>query len=350
MYTLYRSVTDHSELELICEVDSVLIETKWTWSSPLKTQDKEIASSYKSKPVNINNTCFGSRLVRPVTSFTDRFFSMRIVPVQFEDAGVYRCSQGSDKHLTINLVTVKAELSDEETEGDSVPLTCSVSHVTESMRLVWINSDGKIVAEKTFKEQKQKEDNLQLIIQKFDRDRMNWTCILFHQNTPKVLIPYYLKFTKPYTVQPTDAIVFGSLALLIIILVIILTLRRCRRAGKQGSESQRSKPVQRRENREDAFQLYSNINEIQQMQDTESPVLETSSFPEYAIVNRKAKANNAEREDIHYGSINFHKTATGSKQGTERTQRNKQPSVVELGASNENDSSIYAQIAQVRDQ
>ncbi|XP_048449375.1 uncharacterized protein LOC109937144 isoform X2 [Rhincodon typus] len=198
MYTLYRSVTDHSELELICEVDSVLSKTKWTWSSPLKTQDNEIASSSKSKPVNINSTYFGSRLVRPVTSFTDRFFSIRIVPVQFEDAGVYRCSQGSDNHLTINLVTVKVtvEPSDAVTEGYTVTLICSVSHVTESVRLVWINSDGKIVAEKTFKEQKQERDSLQLVIQEFDKDGGNWTCILFNQNTPKVLIPYHLKYNE----------------------------------------------------------------------------------------------------------------------------------------------------------
>nr|AGQ17915.1 obscurin-like protein [Ginglymostoma cirratum] len=236
-YTLYRSVTDHSELKLICEVDSVEIGTKWTWSSHLTNEDKEIASIYKPKLVNISGAYFGSRLVSPVTSFTDMFFSVRIVPVLFEDAGVYRCSQGSDNHVTINLVTVKvtAEPSDAVTEGNTVTLTCTVSHVTEPIRFVWINRDGKIVAETTLKEQKQEEESLQLVIQEFDRDSLNWTCILFHQNTPKVLIPYHLKYNEHYTFQHTKVVVFGSLALLlIIVLIVVLSLRKCMGARKQG--------------------------------------------------------------------------------------------------------------------
>ncbi|XP_060692896.1 uncharacterized protein LOC132823261 isoform X2 [Hemiscyllium ocellatum] len=352
-YTLYRSVTDRSELELICEVDSTIIKTKWTWSSPLKDEDQEIAFTYKSKPVNINRTYFGSRLVPSVSSFTDRFFSVRIVPVLFEDAGVYRCFQGSNNHLTINLITVKvtAEPSDAETEGGSVTLTCSVSDVTESMRLAWIDSGGKIVAAKTFKEQKQEEDNLQLIIQEFDRDRRNWTCTLFHQSIPKVLIPYYLEFNKPSAFRHTNVIIFGSLALLLIILlIVVLSLRKCMGTRKQGSESQRSKPLQQEKNVEDSSQIYSNINDAQQMQGTELSGLGTSNFSDYATIGEKAKIDSIEKEDIHYGSINFQKTAPGSKQGTERTWSGKQSSEVELSASNEGDSIIiYAQIAKVQD-
>ncbi|XP_048399891.1 uncharacterized protein LOC125458550 isoform X2 [Stegostoma tigrinum] len=352
-YTLYRSVTGHSELKLICEVDSMEIETKWTWSSHLTNEDKKIASISKSKLVNINTADFGSRLVSPVTNFTGTFFSVWIVPVLFEDAGVYRCSQGSDNYLTINLLTVKitAEPSDAVTEGNTVHLTCSVSHVTEPIRLVWINSDGKIVAEKTLKEQKQQEDSLQLVIQEFDRDSWNWTCILFHQTNPKVLIPYRLKYNERYPFQHTEAVVFGSLGLLlIIILIVVLSLRKCMGARKQGLKSQRLKPLQQKEDVEDISQLYSNINEVQQMQGTESLELGTNSS-EYASVSGMAKAVDIEKEDIHYGSINFQKTAPGSKQVTERAQSNKQLSGAELGASNEGDSSIiYAQIAGVQDQ
>ncbi|XP_078392418.1 uncharacterized protein LOC144675649 [Cetorhinus maximus] len=106
--------------------------------------------------------------------------------------------------VTIQLITVKvtAEPSDAVTEGDTVTLTCSVSDVTESMRLVWINSDGKTVVEKTLKEEKQEQGLLQLIIQNADRDRRNWTCVLFHQNIPKVLIPYYLKINMRARILP----------------------------------------------------------------------------------------------------------------------------------------------------
>ncbi|XP_072446515.1 uncharacterized protein [Chiloscyllium punctatum] len=372
-FTLYRSVTDHSGLELVCEVDSTITKTKWTWSSHSKNEGQEIASTYKSKPVNINRAYFGSRLVPPVSNVTDRFFSVRIVPVLFEDAGVYRCFQGSNIHLTIHLITVKVtvEPSDAVTEGGSVTLTCSVSDVTESMRLAWIDSGGKIVATKTFNEQKQEGDNLQLIIQEFDRDRRNWTCTLFHQSIPKVLIPYYLEFNKPSAFRHTNVIIYGSLALLLIILlIVVLSLRKCMETRKRGptdkpppvlsltcgSESQRSKPLQQEENVEDSSQIYSNINDVQQMQayfsaGTELPGLGTSNFSDYATDGKMAKIDSIEKEDIHYGSINFQKTAPGSKQGTEGTRSGKQSSEVELGASNEDDSIIiYAQITKVQDQ
>ncbi|XP_067900056.1 uncharacterized protein [Heterodontus francisci] len=315
IYTLYRSVTDHSELYLSCEVQSDYTETKWTWSSRyFQNQKEEIASTYRSEPININRTYFGSRLVPTETNFNGNNFNVQIVPVLFEDSGIYTCSLGSYNFVTIKLITVKVttEPPDAVTEGDTVTLTCSVSDVTESMRLVWISSDGKTVAEKTLKEQKQEEDVLQLIIQKTDRDRENWTCVLLHQNTPKVLIPYYLKFNSRSTFKHTNVVIFGSLALLlIIILALVLSLRKCKVA-----------------------------------EDNETLVPETSSFADYAEVNQKAKEDNTEREDIHYGSVIFQEKAQGHRHGI---QRNKQSSDTNPAHSKEDDSSvIYAQIAQVK--
>ncbi|XP_067899204.1 uncharacterized protein [Heterodontus francisci] len=343
--TLYRSGLDHSELYLSCKALSEHNRTKWTWSSRyFQNQEKEIASTYRSEPFNINRTYFGSRLVPVAANFNGKNFSVRIVPVLFEDAGVYTCSLGSYKYVTFKLITVKvtAEPPDAVTEGDTVTLTCSVSDVTKSMRLVWINNDGKTVAEKTLKEQKQEEDVLQLIIQKTDRDRENWTCVLFHQNTPKVLIPYYLKFNSGYTFKHTHVVVFGSLAvLLIIILAVVLCISKCKVADLG---NQKEKSLQQGENIEDASRLYSNINEIQKIQgDNKAPVPETSSFAEYEMVNRKANEDNTEREDIHYGSVSFQKKAPGDRHGM---QHNNQSSDTNLAPSNEDDSSvIYAQVA-----
>ncbi|XP_067852706.1 uncharacterized protein [Heptranchias perlo] len=311
-YTLYRSGTDHSELYLICEAQSEYTKTKWTWRSHhFQNQEEEIASTFSSKPIKLNRTYFGTRLEPTMANFNRKYFIVRIVPVLFEDAGVYTCSLGPYPYVTIKLITVKvrAEPSDTVTEGDTVTLTCSVSDVTESIRLVWINNDGKTVEEKTFKEQKQEQKCLQLIIQKAHRDRRNWTCVLFHQNSPKVSIPYYLKVNS--------------------------------------LENQRQKPLQPRENIEDASQLYSNANEIQQMQgDNETSVPETSHFSEYATVNIKAKKEDTEREDIHYASVIFQKKAQGSRHGT---QGNQQSSDTNLTPSKEDDSFvIYAQIAQAK--
>ncbi|XP_067852161.1 uncharacterized protein [Heptranchias perlo] len=321
-YTLYRSGTDHSELYLICEALSERSKTKWTWRSHhFQNQEKEIASTFRSQPIKKNGTHFGIRLVSTVANFNGMNFIVSIIPVLFEDAGIYSCSLGLNQYVIIQLITVKvtAEPSDAVTEGDTVTLTCSVSDVTESMRLVWINNYSKIVEEKTFKEQKQEEKCLRLIIQKADRDRRNWTCVLFHQNSPKVLIPYYLKVNNDYTFKHTNVVIFGSLALLLIIILgVVLCLKKFKAAGL---ENQRQKPLQPRESREDAFQLYSNANEIQQMQDTET-------------------------EDIHYASVAFRKKAPGSRHGT---PDNQQSSDTNMTPSKEDDSSvIYAQIAQAK--
>ncbi|GCC20548.1 hypothetical protein chiPu_0019110 [Chiloscyllium punctatum] len=349
-YTLYRSDTDHSEFKLVCQYFDNQFETvAWRRRSAAQNQEKIIASATRSQPISIDRTHFGNRLVPTTSRFNGVNFNARIVPVLFEDAGVYTCFLQANKIVTITLITVKvtAEPSDAETEEDSITLTCSVSHVTESIRLVWINNDGKIIEEKTLNKRNRKEKSLRLIIEKADRGRGKWMCVLFQQNMPQVSVPYYLELSEHSAFHHTNVIVFVSLALLlIIVLVLVLSLRKCKGAG---SKSQRPTPVQQKENVEDTSQPVSNFNEVQQMQaDTKSSVLGTSSFSEYATVNRKAKADNTETEDIHYAAINFQRIAPGSKKGAERTQSNKNPSEVELGTSNEEDSSIiYAQIAYV---
>uniref|UniRef100_UPI00398EA5D4 uncharacterized protein isoform X2 n=1 Tax=Pristiophorus japonicus TaxID=55135 RepID=UPI00398EA5D4 len=311
-YTLYRSGTDRSELDLICySVASTYNAAAWTWSSHhLPNQEKKIATASKSQPIDVNRTDFGSRLVPTVGHFNGRTFSVRIVPVLFDDAGVYTCSLESSKFVTIKLITVKAEPSDAETEGDTVTPTCSVSDVTEPMRLVWINSDGRTVGEKTLNGRNGEEKSLRLIIQKADRGRGNWICAVFYQNQPQVLVPYYLEPSDDYTFKHTNVVIFGSLALLlVIVLTVVLCLRKRKVAGV-----------------------------------TEMPVPETSRVAENTTVNRKAKVDDTEREDIHYGSIAFQTSSPGSRHGT---QCNKQSSDPNLAPSKEDGSSvIYAQIAQ----
>ncbi|XP_041049860.1 uncharacterized protein LOC121281175 isoform X2 [Carcharodon carcharias] len=345
-YTLYRSSTDHSEIDLICEALSKFSKTEWTWSSRyFQNQEKEIASAYKSQPIGVKRTYFGNRLVPTKTDFNGKNFIVRIVPVLFDDAGVYTCLLAKYEIVTITLITVKvtSEPSDAVTEGDTVTLTCSVSDVTESMRIVWINRDGKTVVEKTLKEEKQEQGLLQLVIQNANRDRRNWTCVLFHQNIPQVLIPHYLKVNNAHTFQHTSVVIFASLAFLLLIILAVVLRLKCKAAGL---ESQRPKSLQPKENTEDASQLYSSLHEIQQMQgDNETAVPETSGFDEYAVISRKAEKDNTEREDIHYGSIDFQKKATGSSQGKGGAQWNTQSSDTELASSKEDVSSvIYAQV------
>uniref|UniRef100_UPI00398F616C uncharacterized protein isoform X2 n=1 Tax=Pristiophorus japonicus TaxID=55135 RepID=UPI00398F616C len=239
-YTLYRSGTDRSELDLICRsVASTYNAAAWTWSSHhLPNQEKKIATASKSQPIDVNRTDFGSRLVPTVGHFNGRTFSVRIVPVLFDDAGVYTCSLGSSKFVTIKLITVKAEPSDAETEGDTVTPTCSVSDVTEPMRLVWINSDGRTVGEKTLNGRNGEEKSLRLIIQKADRGRGNWICAVFYQNQPKVLVPYYLEPSVRVRPLPTIWMVTVSGYLLVklgIAVGLISCLKRMNRISHSGS-------------------------------------------------------------------------------------------------------------------
>ncbi|XP_069754191.1 uncharacterized protein [Narcine bancroftii] len=195
-FTVYRSDKDDSELDLICGASAEFTDTKWTWRSQrFQNQVKDIASTRRSQPINIDRSYFGNRLGARVGNLSGMNFSLRIVPVRFEDAGVYTCSIGTYKHVTIELITVKVtpDSSEAETEGNKVTLTCTVSEVSESMKLVWINDEGKVVEEKYVMEQQQKHNSLQLVIQKAEEAQRKWTCGLFHQHTPKVFIPFHLQ-------------------------------------------------------------------------------------------------------------------------------------------------------------
>ncbi|XP_062908712.1 uncharacterized protein LOC134348860 [Mobula hypostoma] len=192
-YSLYRSATDHSEFHLLCYSHSVYNSAAWTWLSRLhQSSRKTIATALKSQPVNVSESHFVNRLMLTETPFNGWNFSVRVFPVVFEDAGDYTCSLGTSVFITIKLITVKvtAEPSDTVTEGDTVTLSCSVSDVTASPRLVWINGDGETVGDKTLTGD---EKSLSLIVQKADRGEGKWTCGVFDQDRLQLCVPYNLK-------------------------------------------------------------------------------------------------------------------------------------------------------------
>ncbi|XP_069754195.1 uncharacterized protein [Narcine bancroftii] len=193
--TLFRSVTDHSEFLLICYYsgDTSFSYAKWTWTSHFhETQEKRIANGMNYEAVNVDRTYFKNRLETIMPKFNGKNFSARIVPVLFEDAGVYKCSMDWNDIVIIKLITVKvtAEPSNAVTEGDTVNLTCSVSKIVSSMRLIWINADDKAVREKKMAEE---EKSLSVMIQKTDRGRGNWRCGLLYKDKLHLLVPYYLE-------------------------------------------------------------------------------------------------------------------------------------------------------------
>ncbi|XP_059846455.1 uncharacterized protein LOC132405565 [Hypanus sabinus] len=349
-YTIYRAGIDHSELTLICESYSELHKTKWIWKSHLfQNRVMEVATSYKSQLIYISGrSYFKNRLRTTEENLNVSNFNVRIVPVQFEDAGVYTCSQGSHQYVAIELITVRvtAEPPNAVTEGDSVSLTCSVSEVSESMRLVWINSAGETVDEKIFMEQKNEGESLQLIIPTDDKVQRKWMCALFHQDRPKIFILHHLQVNKDRSFKHTTVVITGGLALLlIIILVMVLCLRKYKDTGL-GNQSQKSQQPKR--NIEDDSNLYANPNEMHPIQGTNAmPEPETSHIAEYMSVSRKAVQKDTE-ENIHYGSICFKENAPGERHATLSSN---QVSDTNLPSSNDNISSVvYAQITKNRNE
>ncbi|XP_059845861.1 uncharacterized protein LOC132405181 [Hypanus sabinus] len=227
--TVYRSDTEHSELDLICEASAKFNKTKWTWKSQLfQHQQAEIASTHSSESIDVDRSYFGNRLRTTVGNLKGKNFSMRIAPVQFGDAGVYTCSTGLHKHVTIELIAVKvtAEPSDEDSGGDNVTLNCSVSDVTASTRLVWINGDDKTIQVETLNDHGQEGKSSQQIIPKIDADKTKWMCAVFHQNILKILIPYRKNMCPPLNIL--IIIVSGYLLVkLVIALGLICCLTRC---------------------------------------------------------------------------------------------------------------------------
>ncbi|XP_059845860.1 uncharacterized protein LOC132405180 [Hypanus sabinus] len=301
--SLYRSVTDHSEFHLNCyNSNEVYNNAIWSWTSIFnQSLKKQIATALKSQPVNDVDSHFVNRLKLTATPFNGWNFSMRVFPVVFEDAGEYTCTLDQKSFQTMKLVTVKvtAELSDTVTEGDTVTLSCSVSFATASTRLVWINGDGETVGDKTLSDV---EKSLSLIIQKADRGRGKWTCVVFDQDRLRLSLPYSLE-VKGNNYTNNIAIIGSLVLLLIIILGLVLCLKKCKRKDQP-------------------------------------PVTETSHAAEYMSVDNKSKQEDTE-EAIHYGDIDFKNETSGSRHDMQGK------STINVGDSKDGKHSVYAEIAQV---
>ncbi|XP_072120622.1 uncharacterized protein [Mobula birostris] len=302
-YTLYRSATNHSEFHLLCYGKNDYNSAAWTWESHLhQSLRKTIATALRSQPVNVSDSHFVNRLMFSETPFNGWNFSMRVFPVVFEDAGEYKCTLETSVSINIRLITVKvtAEPSDTVTEGDTVTLSCSVSDITASTRLVWINGDGETVGDKTLTGE---EKSLSLIIRKADRGRGKWICGVFDQEKLQLSVPYNLEVRVNYT----NIVIIGSLVLLLIIILgLVLCLKKCRRKDQ-------------------------------------TPATETSHVAEYMSVDMKSKQEDTE-EAIHYGDINFKNKTSGSRHDMQDSNK----SSINFGDSKDDQRVvIYAQIAQV---
>ncbi|XP_078087685.1 uncharacterized protein LOC144505454 [Mustelus asterias] len=101
--------------------------------------------------------------------------------------------------VTVELITIQVTASPSHplTEGDSVSLTCSVSHISTATRLVWMDNGRNIlVKEKTFNLSDEGNNSLSLFILNIGQHNRGWSCLVFNRTMLKYYLVYRLEVNE----------------------------------------------------------------------------------------------------------------------------------------------------------
>ncbi|XP_038652084.1 uncharacterized protein LOC119965405 isoform X2 [Scyliorhinus canicula] len=129
-YTSYWPIFDHGLIDLSCKSKSKQNVSTWYWRNNSQiTGIRLVSSADKKDERNINNLDIQNRI--SLKNFDGMSFPLQISPAQFEDAGNYQCTMDTMHLVKIELITIQVSAipSHPLTEGDSVSLACSISHV-----------------------------------------------------------------------------------------------------------------------------------------------------------------------------------------------------------------------------
>ncbi|XP_007900232.2 uncharacterized protein LOC103184171 [Callorhinchus milii] len=234
---------------------------------------------------------------------------------------------------------------DTGTGGVSTNLICSVSEVTETVRLVWMGNDSKtFITEKTLKAEIQEEKSLSLSVQ--GADGGTWTCVLFHQNSPRVIIPYYLEPSENKGSSNISIFLYVSVLMVLFFILLVSVVLVVIKLKASGSANKRQEVQQQGEYLDDGSLLYSNVQYVQ----ASKSATNSSNFDEYATLSQREPkpSANAEThnpaemksEEIHYASVTFQvKSGSNSK----KRFNSEEPSA-NFGTSDEEPCVIYASV------
>ncbi|XP_072369039.1 uncharacterized protein [Scyliorhinus torazame] len=193
-YTSYWPIFDHGLIDLSCKSKSKQNVSTWYWRNDSQiARIRLVSSADKKDERNTNNLDIQNRI--RLKNFDGMSFPLQISPAQFEDAGNYECTMDTMHLVKIELITmqVSAIPSHPLTEGDSVSLACSISQVSNSTRLVWMDNGRNIlVKEKTFNLSGEGKYSLSLFIPKIGQHNRRWTCLVFNRSMLKIHIVYRL--------------------------------------------------------------------------------------------------------------------------------------------------------------
>nr|XP_014342173.1 PREDICTED: uncharacterized protein LOC106702952 [Latimeria chalumnae] len=190
-YTLYRASRGNGELRLICRSTVNYSKGCWYWKPQhAPTDEKKITCAGKYKDFQMSAPLFENRTKSITVFYAETNYQLHITPIQFEDAGDYRCILERALFSTVKLITAQANASYALDKHNTVTLTCSVSDVPGPIKLAFVGNEA-VVHEKHLTESSGVK-SFTLQVQAISKDDIKWKCVVFHRDVLKVIIPVQL--------------------------------------------------------------------------------------------------------------------------------------------------------------
>ncbi|XP_059355345.1 uncharacterized protein LOC132094704 isoform X2 [Carassius carassius] len=289
---IYRQSSNNSDLLLICKNNRNIFESfKWTWE-PRPNSQIDLIVSEKGRQNQLKGPIAPGRCSS--TEYNGQVLIFHISPVYFNYTGTYNCFTGARVYTTITLHTIRVSVEPPYgvLRNQSVVLTCELSEVTESVRLVWLRMEGNrgVLVKQQIMTEKNNKLQLTVNLSSYETDPLNWQCAVFTENTLRALASITSSLILSTTNTPSmstenlnvtnkavnnhaKATVFCVLALFTGILLGILLCYCYKKRKSMHSDPQESEPVyinisQMRndrehsstlENRENSPEIYRNI-------------------------------------------------------------------------------------------
>ncbi|XP_035288262.1 uncharacterized protein LOC118235224 [Anguilla anguilla] len=132
-------------------------------------------------------------------------FSLSISPLLWNDSGQYRCTlcDGDKLHkqCIYEIITVKVYSEPMElTEGENGSLVCAISHLKESTRLLWIDTQSQQMFSNP--EAQKHAGEFRLVVRNVTLAQSAWECAVFRQDRLRALVPFTLTVKSRATRPP----------------------------------------------------------------------------------------------------------------------------------------------------
>ncbi|XP_056611292.1 carcinoembryonic antigen-related cell adhesion molecule 5-like [Triplophysa dalaica] len=200
---IYRQSSSDSDLLLICKSKKKYHRLMWTFESRPNSKSTLIAVE-KGGEVQVKGPIEPG--VKTSTTYDSQIFVLHISSVEFQYNGTYKCivdDQNSSYTATIlRTIRVYAEPPGGLLRNQSVVLTCEVSNVSDSVKLVWLRMQGNrtvLVKQQMLNE---KKTLLTVIVNSLQSDLLHWQCAVFTDNTLRAVAPVTINLISSATNAP----------------------------------------------------------------------------------------------------------------------------------------------------